>query len=314
VSAPDRDRVLESATPVDPVRTLRFHKMGRGDGTYRVGEGWIAFAARTPEGPVAVRFDALEPERIRYRGWGPGAAYADARAEWLLGFDDDPEAFDITAGGTAPRAVTKRLRRMVEEQKGLRLGRMLSLFDCLLRVVLQQRVTWIEATGAKKYLTRHFGEEAPHPELRLPARPEVLAQQPYYELHPAGIERSRADAIRKLAKRHEAIDAIAALPFEEAKAALFALPGVGGWTVGMTAGFGMGDPDAVPVGDYHLPNLICHFLAGEPRGDDRRMLQLLAPWKGQRFRLIRLLYGAGVGPERRGPKMSPSAWTRDSRH
>ena len=51
MSAPDRDRVLESATPVDPVRTLRFHKMGRGDGTYRVGEGWIAFAARTPEGP-----------------------------------------------------------------------------------------------------------------------------------------------------------------------------------------------------------------------------------------------------------------------
>ena len=311
---PDAERVVEAEAPIDPVRSLRFHRMGRGDVTYRVDDAAIAFASRTPSGPVAVRLTQLEPCRVLVQGWGPGATYAIERAEWLLGCDDDPSAFDPTAGGAAHPRVAKRIRRMVEEQKGLRLGRMLSLFDNLLRVVLQQRVTWIEATGAKKFLTRHYGEPSPLPGLWLPAAPETLARTPYYELHRAGIERSRAEAIRRLAKRHDAIDAIASLPFEEAKAALFALPGIGGWSVGMIAGFGMGDPDAVPVGDYHLPNLVASFLAGEPRGDDRRMLELLAPWKGQRFRLVRLLYGGGVTAERRGPKMAPSRWTRDPRH
>ena len=51
----------------------------------------------------------------------------------------------------------------------------------------------------------------------------------------------------------------------------------------------MGDPDAVAVGDYHLKNLVVHALAGEPRGTDERMLELLAPYAGQRGRVIRLL-------------------------
>ena len=39
----------------------------------------------------------------------------------------------------------------------------------------------------------------------------------------------------------------------------------------------VGDPDAVSVGDYHLPNQVAWALAGEPRGDDARMLELLEP-------------------------------------
>ena len=311
---PDAERVLESERPLDPVRTLRLHQLGRRDASMQIEEGALTFASRTRAGPVAVRLASIDPHRVRLHAWGPGAEHAAERGEWLLGLDDDPSAFDPSAGGAVPTAVARRLRRMTREQEGARLGRCLSLFEVLVRTVLQQRVTWIEATRAQQVLTAKYGEPAPLPGLRLPAHPSALAKAPYYELHPAGIERSRAKILTTLAKRAEAIDDIDRLPAEEAKAALFALPGIGAWSVGMIAGFGLGDPDAVPVGDFHLPNVVSSFVAGEPRGDDRRMLDLLKPWKGHRFRVIRLLFAAGVHAERRGPRNAPSRWTTDSRH
>ena len=62
-----------------------------------------------------------------------------------------------------------------------------------------------------------------------------------------------------------------------------------------------GDPDAVSVGDYHLPNLVAWALAGEPRGTDARMLELLEPFAGQRGRVIRLLELSGLSRPRRAP-------------
>jgi 3-methyladenine DNA glycosylase/8-oxoguanine DNA glycosylase len=311
---PAAQRVVESEHPVDPARTLRLHQLGRRDESIRVEEGAIAFASRTRAGAVVVRLAPLDRHRVRVQGWGPGAEHAVERAEWLLGLDDDPTRFDPAAGGAVDPRVAKRIRRLARAQEGARLGRCLSLFEVVVRTVLQQRVTWIEATRARRWLTRRYGEPAPLPELWLPPDPRKLAAAPYYALHPAGVERSRAKTLRTLAGRAAAIDDIARLPTEEAKAALFALPGIGGWSTGMIAGFGLGDPDAVPVGDFHLPNVVSSFVAGEPRGDDERMLALLKPWKGHRFRLLRLLFDGGVHAERRGPKNAPSKWTRDPRH
>jgi 3-methyladenine DNA glycosylase/8-oxoguanine DNA glycosylase len=64
----------------------------------------------------------------------------------------------------------------------------------------------------------------------------------------------------------------------------------------------LGDPDAVSVGDYHLPHVVAWTLAGEPRGDDARMLELLEPFRGQRGRVIRLLVRGGGRPARRAPR------------
>ena len=65
----------------------------------------------------------------------------------------------------------------------------------------------------------------------------------------------------------------------------------------------LGDADAVSVGDYHLPHLVAWALAGEPRADDARMLELLEPFRGQRGRVIRLVVAGHAGPPRRGPRM-----------
>jgi 3-methyladenine DNA glycosylase/8-oxoguanine DNA glycosylase len=66
-----------------------------------------------------------------------------------------------------------------------------------------------------------------------------------------------------------------------------------------------GDPDAVSLGDYHLPHLVSWALAGEARGSDERMLELLEPYAGQRARVIRLLELSGIMPPRYGPRMAP---------
>ena len=64
-----------------------------------------------------------------------------------------------------------------------------------------------------------------------------------------------------------------------------------------------GDPDAVSVGDYHIPNTVAWALAGEPRGDDARMLELLEPFRGHRGRVCVLLAAAGIAAPRFGPRM-----------
>ena len=70
----------------------------------------------------------------------------------------------------------------------------------------------------------------------------------------------------------------------------------------MVAGSVLGDPDAIPIGDIHLPNFVSWNLAGEPRADDDRMVQLLEPYAGQRNRVVRLLKSGGRKPPRYGPR------------
>jgi hypothetical protein len=56
------------------------------------------------------------------------------------------------------------------------------------------------------------------------------------------------------------------------------------------------------VGDFHLKNIVAFALAGEPRGSDERMLELLAPYSGQRGRLVRLLLLDGHSAPAYGPR------------
>ncbi len=46
-----------------------------------------------------------------------------------------------------------------------------------------------------------------------------------------------------------------------------------------------------------LPSTVAFALAGERRATDRRMLELLAPYAGQRFRVIRWLFADAVARE-----------------
>ena len=175
--------------------------------------------------------------------------------------------------------------------------------------VLEQKITGDEARRVYRALIQAHGEPAPGPfRLRLPPAPERLAAMPYYAFHPLGLERRRAELIRRLAGSAARLEALSLIEPAEAGRRLQTIPGIGPWTAAEVGRIALGDPDAVSVGDYHLPNLVCWALARERAGDDARMLELLEPWRGQRGRVVRWLeLGsgdlAGLGPARRGPRM-----------
>ena len=83
------------------------------------------------------------------------------------------------------------------------------------------------------------------------------------------------------------------------------MPGIGPWTAAEVAQRALGDPDAVSVGDYHLPSLVAWALAGEAQGDRRADARAARAVPGHRGRVIRLLESSGIQPEARGPRMQP---------
>ena len=86
--------------------------------------------------------------------------------------------------------------------------------------------------------------------------------------------------------------------------------GIGAWTTAEVLRSAFGDPDAVSVGDYHIPNTVAWALAGEVRGDDARMLALLEPFRGHRGRVCGLLDAGGLHAPRFGPRMPIRSFAR----
>jgi 3-methyladenine DNA glycosylase/8-oxoguanine DNA glycosylase len=194
---------------------------------------------------------------------------------------------------------------------GLRLTSGAPLYETLLFSILGQKVTSFEARRSFGALIRRFGEPAPGPmRLLLPPPPEKLARTPYWAFHSLDIERRRADTIRAAAAAAHRFPSLVRMPTSERIARLSSLPGIGAWTAAEAIRLSFGDPDAVSVGDYHLPGLVCWALAGEADGSDERMLELLEPYAGQRARVVLLLERAGYRAERHAPRMAPRSIAR----
>jgi len=254
-------------------------------------------AWRTPEGPASIRL-VLGDRALEAEAYGPGAEAALAAAPGLAGLEDRPQ--DLAPADPVIRALARRL-------PGIRLTRTGTVLDVLVPAVLEQKIVGKEARRIHRQLVLTHGEPAPGPfGLSLPPRAERLAALPYFAFHPLGLERRRAEVIRRAAAASASLERLAGArtraELDAARAALRALPGVGVWTAAEVARVALGDPDAVSEHDFHLPNLVCWNLAGEPRGTDERMLELLEPYRGQRGRVQRLLEAGGAGAPRFGPR------------
>ena len=139
----------------------------------------------------------------------------------------------------------------------------------------------------------------------LPPDPEVLSGVAYYDLHVLGVEKKRADTIRRVAATARHLDALAQVPVAAAAARLADVVGVGPWTAAEVALVALGDADAVPVGDAHYPADVTYVLTGTAVDDDDAMLEALEPFAGHRGRVIRLIRAAGLHAPRRGPRYAP---------
>lgn len=281
--------------PLDLRLTLAPHLRGTADPAMRLGRDRAIRATRTPDGPATIDL-TVDGERLHVEAWGPGADRALDGAPALAGVDDGRDGF-----APANRLLADLDRRM----PGLRIGRSGAVLEALIPAILEQKVTGAEARRAYRGIIARWGETAPGPfGLRLMPPPEVLARLPYEAFHPIGLERRRADLIRSVALRAARFEEIVDLPLPDAYRRLMALPGLGPWTAAEVALRALGDADAVSVGDYHIPSMVGFALAGERKATDARMLELLAPYRGQRGRVIRLLEEGGVRPPARGPRMS----------
>lgn len=285
-------RTFRSLAPIDLARTVRFLGVGPSDPSIvtRPGEAWIA--TRTPDGPATLR--VTHGDEFSAEAWGPGAGWALEHAPGTIG------ALDDLAGFEPQHPVVRDLARRL---RGIRVTRSERVVEMLMRVVIAQKVTGKEAKRSYAAMVRSLEEGAPGPEaLLLPPDPARVAALGYPAFHPWGIERNRAEILIRLTARAKRMEEASTMSPDDARARITAIPGVGPWTAAKVALAALGDADAVPIGDYHLPNTVAWALAGEPRGDDDRMLDLLEKYRPHRGRVIRLLQAAGIKAPKYGPR------------
>ena len=283
---------LRINVPLNLRRTMLSMKAAYGRHTrVTAREAWRA--SRTPFGGASLHV-RLDGGVARAEAWGPGADWMLDSLPRLLGLADPAEAFDPGPG------IVGELKR---RQQGLRIGRTDRVFEVLLPTILGQKVTAKEAIRGYHRMTVALSEPAPGPvDLWLPASADRLASLRYDELHPWGVERKRAVTVIEAARRVKRLEEAERMDYASAWKRLTAIRGVGPWTAGHVLGIALGDPDAVPVGDFHTPNHVAWVLAGEPRADDARMLELLEPFRGNRRRVLLLIKGSGIAPPKFGPR------------
>lgn len=289
--------------PLDRPMDLRstFGVTGLKGPTQRVAEGGMWRSSRTPDGPATIRM-SIADRGLSVDAWGDGTDWVMDRIEMLTGAADD--------GGSVV-AHHEQLVPHLKAARGMRLPAVGVMVEVLIPVILAQKVTGILAGRNYRGLIRRYGGPAPGPlDLPLPPDPARLAVLPYYDYHPLGIEQKRASIVQRVCREADRLQRAADADLEAARATLLGLRGIGQWTVGRTMLVVQADPDAVPIGDYHVPNSVTWALAGEPRGTDERMMELLEPYTGQRGRVARIIERFAGHAPKYGPKKAPRSFER----
>ncbi|MBA3619908.1 MAG: DNA-3-methyladenine glycosylase 2 family protein [Acidothermales bacterium] len=301
--APDSARVRwwRPGRPVDVRGTLGPLRRGIGDPAHRVApDGAVWRTARTPQGTGTLRITAQATGgTVEATAWGEGAHWLLDTLPLLLGADDDPAGFT---------PMHPLLRDVAARRPGVRIPRTGLVLEALVPAILEQKVTGTEAHRSWRELLTRFGEPAPGPGppgMRVVPTPWQWSRVPSWEWHRAGVDGRRAATVVAAARCAGRLEETLRMSPEDAWRRLRAVPGVGAWTAAEVRQRAHGDPDAVSVGDFHLPALVGWALERR-RVDDAGMLELLAPYAGHRHRVVRLVELSGLRPPRRAPRFAPA--------
>ena len=280
--------------PVHFPRTFNLQRLGPYDPTTELEEDRFRKAFFYRGKPAAVEIVRCsrnthenrdhQNRDLEIRAFGEDAQELAEEAAAGLQQEDGYAGFDTKDTGVL------RLHRMLP---GLRVLRVPWLYDMTCSAILQQRIRTVDAMRDWRRITQRYGTHAP---LGLRAFPpaEVLAQVPQFALEAMGIDAKRAKALLRFAKEMRFVSLKPGMGFAQLRQTLLRVAGIGPWTTETVLGYGAGDTDAAIPGDLHLPRIVCYALAGERDGCDERMMELLEPFRGHRFRIIRLLTAAGV--------------------
>ena len=274
-------------------------RRGRADPTLQItAEGTVWRTGTTPDGAATIALRRLSCGQVRATAWGPGAGWMLDGVPALLGARDDDSGF------VAHHRLVGQVRRRMP---GLRLGSTGRVWDVLMPAILAQKVTGIEARRSWRELCHRYGEAPPGPAprgMRVPPSPAAVRAIPDWQWHLAGVDNARRRAIIAAAVVAHRLEAAATLRGEPGRTLLRKVPGIGVWTAAETAQRAWGDPDAVSVGDFHIPSVVGYALLGHPLDDDG-MLAVLAPYAPHRHRAVRYIEASGFRRPRFGPRFSP---------
>ena len=253
----------------------------------------IERATLTPDGPGAVSIAVSAEGDHHVEAWGSGGAWLANRAGRLSARHTISEPLN---------SLHEVLTRAIRDVGHIHLPASDTPYHELLPAVLGQRITAAQAMFQWATLCRRYGEPAPGPlNLRLPPSPSRLLRIPSWEFHRLGIEGQRARALQVVARHANFVARTVGLDGPAARTALTGLPGIGVWTAAVAIGVSHADPDALPVGDFHIKNTVAWALAGRLRGTDEEMIANLNPYAGHRWQVVRTLERAGIRAPRHAP-------------
>ena len=185
-------------TPARAVSLRRLGRLAAGAAArpLRPGHRRHAPARRAHPGRARARCTSTGPAA----SWSPPVS-ARAPAGWSSGPTRSPACATTSSGFPALAARHPVVERLARTFAGVRLPATGLLFHRLLRAVLEQKVTGIEAFRAYRMICRHFGEPAPGPgDLLLPPDPAAVAATPYWVFHPFGVEQRRTQTLLRAAR------------------------------------------------------------------------------------------------------------------
>lgn len=232
--------------------------------------------------PEPYDFD-LSTERFRAFGRDPVSLWEDGRLYRV--FDDREVAMAAAATGgvsvePGDRGLTGPVRRflgatfdldgfaafaasdpvlgdVVGRLRGLRPVLIPDPLEMLVGSITAQQVSLHAATAIRRRLVERFGR----PVGRVYAFPrrDELARASADEVTALGFSRRKAEYTLALARSELDLDSLAALPDEEVKRVLTALPGIGDWTADWFLARHLGRPEAWPAGDLGLRKAVSAF-------------------------------------------------------
>lgn len=210
-------------------------------------------------------------------------ATAIARCRRLLDLDADPEAVIDALSSDAD------LRAVVTKAPGQRIPRTVDEHELAVRAVLGQQVSTGAARTHTARLVRAYGsavnDSAGGLTHAFPTVTQLAAIDPAHLAVPEARRRSLTALIGALADGDLILDA--GCDWEQARACLLEVPGIGPWTAEIIAMRGLGDPDAFPASDLGVR------LAAEQLGlpaNPRPLIDRSARWRPWRSYAVQHLW------------------------
>jgi len=193
-------------------------------------------------------------------------------------------AGDVQAGLTELLRIDPRLAPIAAQCGELPLRRRAAGFEGLAGIVMAQQVSTASAAAIWARFATRFA----------PFDPAVLLAATDEDLGACGLSRPKMRTLRAIATAIAdgslPLAALAALPADEIRRILIAVPGIGPWTADVYAMFCVGHADVFAPGDLALQEAARLAFALPARPDARALAALAEPWSPWRAVAARLLW------------------------